>query len=220
MGALFLDFLKNINSFTSFLDLVLVAVFIVIFNVINLLSSGKIYRIKISKSDTNLNIIEKLVGSSNVNLSDEQKALCDQIVTESLINIWTGYRIRLDQLSVYNFVMATTGNQFLAVFCAKSKRPGETIRENSKRSAVESGIITIFVFVFLFLGSFLAGFIMSKSKVATRIDLNFKYTIEFYSDIFFMFVFFVVYIFSFNRFTNSTILWYKCRKNKEFGEFK
>ncbi|WP_215852562.1 hypothetical protein, partial [Acidithiobacillus ferrooxidans] len=65
--------LINVKNIYILISLTLI---VGIFTTINMLASGKFYRAKISKSDTNLNIIEKLLETKNITITDKQKEMC------------------------------------------------------------------------------------------------------------------------------------------------
>ncbi|MHB1281670.1 MAG: hypothetical protein ACYCYL_10635 [Acidithiobacillus sp.] len=67
-----------LQSASNIYLIILLTLLVVVYALIEMFSSGQIYRIRISKADTILNIIEKLIEKKDVQLTDYQK--CAQLL--------------------------------------------------------------------------------------------------------------------------------------------
>ncbi|MBU2829753.1 hypothetical protein [Acidithiobacillus ferriphilus] len=200
----------DIGHIASYCVTVILAIFPAIYKVIQFFSSGDFYRIKISKSDTNLNIIEKLIASDTKNstkiITQESKEICSTIVEESVFHIQTGCKVDKVNFYIYRAVIGYTGLKYLACFATKVSRPGKKLGDSCRRSRNVLCFVTILSILALGILSFLLGVVMSKSSSPAAITLDVKQLIEFYFIIFLQIAFFLLYFASFNRAVNSFIL--------------
>lgn len=188
-----------------------------IFTTINMLASGKFYRVKISKSDTNLNIIEKLLETKNITITDKQKEMCSKIIDDSLINLMTGYKLTNENINIYNQVLSLTSRPYLSYFSAKIKSQNKSLYESSIRMLRLYSLTTIVIILTLFIASVLACKIPSLTSSINHISLDLIYKIALLFDLFVYIMLFIAYITSFNRLLNAVILFVACRNNKELG---
>ncbi|MHB1780786.1 hypothetical protein [Acidithiobacillus sp.] len=201
---------KNIDNIYIIVPLIFVGIS---YKFIEILSSGKIYKIKILKADTNLNIVEKLITDKNITLSAYQKRICDEIITESLINILTGFRLRSGEKTIYDQALSLTGKTYLSFFSAKIKLPSETIEKSSLAYLWPSLFYIVVSIIMIILDSLFIGYILSKGDSEVYIILLVLSIIA-------MIFISALYIVSFNRVSNSLLLYWYCRRNKSLGSIK
>ncbi|MBU2753107.1 hypothetical protein HFU84_02395 [Acidithiobacillus sp. CV18-2] len=201
---------------------ILIALFPVITKVLQFLASGNLYRIKISKSDTNLNIVEKLLGltgeDSKVKISQKTHDICNTVIEESVFHIQTGCKTDKRNFDVYDAVIDCTGLKYLACFATKLVKPGKDLRRLCWTSIFIFPNLAFLAIVFSAWASAEIGVILSKTSSQTSIVLDVKQWIElvFYSVM--AISSFVLYIFSFNRFANSLVLLWHIKENKALQE--
>ena len=206
--------LINVKNIYILISLTLI---VGIFTTINMLASGKFYRAKISKSDTNLNIIEKLLETKNITITDKQKEMCSKIIDDSLINLMTGYKLTNKNINIYNQVLSLTSRPYLSYFSAKIKSPKKSLYESSIRMLRLYSLTTIVIILALLVASVLTGNILSQTSSINHISFDLNYKIAFFFDLFVYSMLFIAYITSFNRLSNAIILFVLCRNNKELG---
>lgn len=209
---------RDIGSIIPYPIAILIALFPVIIKALQFLASGNLYRIKISKSDTNLNIVEKLLGltgeGSKVTISQKSHDICSTVIEESVFHIQTGCKSDKRNFNVYDAVIDCTGLKYLACFATKIVNPGKRLRHLCRRSIYAFLFMAVLAILSSTAASVEVGVILSKTSSQTFIVLGAKQWIElsFYSVM--TISLFVLYVFSFNRFANSFALSMYIRKNQ------
>lgn len=144
----------EIARIVSYCVAFILTIFPVIYKVMQFFASGNFYRIKISKSDTNLNIIEKLIESDAKNsaktITHESKDICSTIVEESVFHIQTGCKVDKRNFSIYRAVIGYTGLKYLACFATKVSRPGKKLGDSCRSSRNVFCVFTILSILALF----------------------------------------------------------------------
>ena len=195
------------------------AILPVVYKVIQFFSSGNFYRIKISKSDTNLNITEKLLESigklpnTGKYLSVKSEDMCSKIIEESLFHIYSGYKVREYNFNTYSTVLSCTGLGYLAYFSTKIAHPNRSLHDSCKKSATTSGVTMIIsILLAALLTIYIAG-LFSKTESLQSIYLNAKEMIQFYFFLVIFVISFVLYVVSLNSFSNSVMLLSKIKRD-------
>jgi len=204
--TLFSSVIKGSNSYLTLLLLIIFFVYISI----RMLSSGTIYRISISRADTNLNIIEKLKENKGLNLSPEQEKMCSDIITDSLINISTGYRLNSRNIHVYNHVLSITGDRYISNFAAKVKKDSEPIIKSTRKCFFTYFSMLIVSFLILTVSPVLLEHSLHAINLAKYTALRELEKILFFCFTILTLLFFLAYIISIIKFINSLILLYYC----------
>jgi hypothetical protein len=205
MEALFSSVITVItksNIYLILLSLIIVIAYILIL----MLSSGTIYRISISRADTNLNILEKLKENKGLNLSPDQEKICSDIITDSLINISTGYKLNSRNIHVYNHVLSITGNRHISNFAAKVKKESESIMKSTIKYFFSRLFIIIFSLLFFIALSLLLENILHNINSEKYTVLEIKSELEFFGVSTLMLLFLLNYIISVFNAINSLIL--------------
>ena len=154
----------------------------VVYKFMQFFAAGNFYRIKISKSDTNLNITEKLIAtimSNESKLKDEftnlnSYNLCNTIIEESLFHLKTGYRIRANHIDLYNNILRLCGLPYIACFATRVHRPNKALINLSVRSFFVFLVIAAISMAALFVCATHIGHILSQTKSIIHISLDIK----------------------------------------------
>ena len=204
----------DIGRIASYCVVFILTIFPAIYKLMQFFASGNFYRIKISKSDTNLNIIEKLIESDAKNsakiITQESKDICSTIVEESVFHIQTGCKVEKRNFSIYRAVVGCTGLKYLACFATKVYRPGKKLGDSCRTARNVFCVFTFLSILALFYLSVILGVLISKLSSPA---LGVKLSIEFCLIIFMIIAFFWLYFVSFNRLVNSFTLLNFIRKN-------
>lgn len=195
----------------------------VIYKFMQFFASGNFYRMKISKSDTNLNIVEKLIQTIMSNesiLKDEftnlnSYCLCNTIIEESLFHLKTGYRIRANHIGLYNNILRLCGLPYIACFATRVHRPNKALKDLSARSFFVFLVISAISITAIFVCAASIGHILSQ----TYILLGIKNKIKLFFLTVFSVLMFLVYIISTNNLGNSFILYRLLKKHKGQSKF-
>jgi len=204
--TLFSSVITKSNGYLTLLSLIIFFVYISI----RMLSSGTIYRISISRSDTNLNIVEKLKENKGLNLSHEQEKICSDIITDSLINISTGYRLNSRNIHVYNHVLSITGDRYISNFAAKVKKESEPIVKSTRKYFLFYFSILIVSFLFLTVSPLLLEHILHAINLEKYTALRELEKFVFFCVTVLTLLFFLAYVISIINFINSLILLFYC----------
>ena len=190
----------------------IVALFPIIYKIMQFLAAGNFYRIKISKSDTNLNITEKLLESASkfantgIKLTPGSEEICKKIIEESLFHIHTGCKVKKEQFDIYFEVLGYTGLSYISCFATKIKKPYDTLYDSCVKARKKFILLVIISLSFSFISSIFIGHVLTKTTSLTSITLNIKQSIELYSSVIILVAFILLYLISFNGFSNSLIL--------------
>lgn len=209
-----------LKSGENFYILLILTILVASYTTINMFASGTIYRTRISKANTNLDIVEKLLSSNKNDLGDFQKKLCAEIISESLINIKTGYKLSVENLRTYEHVFKLTSKPYLSYFSARIKNYNKSVGESVKKYFFSSLTVFIIILTMLLLGSIISGVILSKSSSLQILNLDLKYKIGFYADTIIMISLLGAYIVSINRLSTAIILFFECGRNKSLRDFR
>jgi len=214
--TLFSSVITKSNIYLILLSLIIVSAYILI----GMLSSGTIYRIKISRADTNLNILEKLKGTKGLTLSPEQDKICSDIITDSLINISTGYNLNSRNIHVYNHALSTTGYRYISNFAAKIKKESESIIKSTIKYFFSSLFYLLVSFSFFIILPFFLEYILHQINLEKHIFLLEILTkIEFIFFTISVFLVFLAYVISIYNTINSLILIYYCIRYKNLRNY-
>ncbi|MBU2854327.1 MULTISPECIES: hypothetical protein [Acidithiobacillus] len=213
----------DIGRIASYCVVFILTIFPAIYKLMQFFASGNFYRIKISKSDTNLNIIEKLIESDTKNsakiITQESKDICSTIVEESVFHIQTGCKVEKINFSIYRAVVGCTGLKYLACFATKVYRPGKKLGDSCRTVRNVFCVFTVLSILALFSLSVILGVLISKLSSPAVPALDVKLSIEFCLIIFMIIAFFWLYFVSFNRLVNSFTLLKFIRKNNALKQF-